>query len=255
MIQVARYQLTLVGKREITLNGQTVSYILKRSTRAKHVRFEMRRDTGLTVVIPRCDKIGRLTDILEAKRDWILNNLAKCSESRSLSAKKELQSGDTVPYLGRDLKVVSQQNHGNADGVKLERNTLVVNLKSANSRLNAALEQWYRAQAAKLLKKRVDKLSTQLGLSYNRLIIRGQKTRWGSCSYKGNLSFNWKLLMAPEPVIDYVIIHELTHLKEMNHTKSFWQLVAEHCPRWREHRKWLRDFEQTEFALYHGSIM
>ncbi|MEA3442918.1 MAG: M48 family metallopeptidase, partial [Chloroflexota bacterium] len=130
-----------------------------------------------------------------------------------------------------------------ANSIKLERNRLVVATGSASSRLNLVLEQWYRMQAAKLINERVDKLSARLGLTYNRIIIRGQKTRWGSCSHKGNLSFNWKLIMAPEPVIDYVIIHELTHLKEMNHTKRFWELVAEYCPRWCEHKKWLKDHE------------
>ena len=255
MVQVTHYQLTVVGKREVTLNGQTISYILKRSPRAKHVRFEMKRESGLTVVIPKSYEVGHLPGLLGAKQGWILSNLEKYSEVQSLRARKELKSGDTVPYLGRDLELVAQQNHENACSVKLERNTMVVNLTSTDSRLNTVLEQWYRMQAAKLLKKRADKLSAQLGLNYNRLIIRGQKTRWGSCSHKGNLSFNWKLIMAPEPVIDYVIIHELTHLKEMNHTKRFWQLVAEHCPQWREHRKWLRDFENTEFSLYRSSIM
>jgi predicted metal-dependent hydrolase len=76
---------------------------------------------------------------------------------------------------------------------------------------------------------------------------RGQKTRWRSCSQKGNLSFNWKLIMMPEPVIDYVIVHELAHLKEMNHTKRFWELVGKHCLEWRYHRKWLKD-HGVEFA-------
>ncbi len=93
----------------------------------------------------------------------------------------------------------------------------------------------------KLVEEKIDKLSAHLGVRYNRLVIRGQKTRWGSCSRKSNLSFNWKLIMAPEPVINYVIIHELAHLKEMNHTKRFWELVAQYCPRWREHKKWLND--------------
>ena len=143
--------------------------------------------------------------------------------------------------------MVKEQNNGNANSVKLEQNKLLVSLKSASSRLNVTLERWYRMQAVKLIGKRASELSPLLGLTYNRLVIRGQRTRWGSCSHKGNLSFNWKLLMAPEPVIDYVIIHELAHLKEMNHTKRFWELVAEYCPRWREHKKWLKDHE-TELA-------
>jgi len=233
----------MVGKRKITINGQTISYIIKRSARTKHVRLEMRPETGLTVVIPKSYKIGQLPDLLEAKGRWILDKLAKCGEVQPLYADKAVKSGDVIPYLGRDLEVVKRQDHRIADSVKLEQNRLVVSLRSATSRLNLVLEQWYRMQAAKLIKERADKLSARLGLTYNRVIIRGQKTRWGSCSHKGNISINWKLIMAPEPVIDYIIIHELAHLKEMNHTKRFWELVAEHCPRWPEHKKWLKDHE------------
>jgi len=248
MVQATYPRLTIVGKREIMLDGQTISCILKRSTRAKQVRLEIRRETGLTVVIPKSYKIGKLSSLLEIKQGWILSNLVKYKEVQSPPAERALKSGDIIPYLGKDLKVLTRQNDHNVDSVELQKNTLVVSLKSADSRLNVALEQWYRMQAAKLIKERTDKLSALLGVSYNRIIIRGQKTRWGSCSRKGNLSFNWKLLMTPEPVIDYVIIHELAHLKEMNHAKRFWTIVAEYCPQWRKHRKWLRGFEHTDFT-------
>lgn len=101
----------------------------------------------------------------------------------------------------------------------------------------------YRAEARKLIEEQLDKLSARLEVNCNRITIRGQKTRWGSCSQKGRLNFNWRLIMAPKPVIDYIVIHELAHLKEMNHSKKFWGLVAQHCPRWREHKKWLKDNE------------
>jgi hypothetical protein len=246
MVQKAP-QLTIVGERQITINGQTILYTVKRSARAKHVRLEVRQQTGLTVVTPNSYKLKHLSALLESKGNWILDKLTKYGQVQSLFDEKETKSGDTIPYLGRNLEVVTRQNRKNVNSVKLDRNKLVVTIGSANSRLNLVLEQWYRMQAAKLIKEKADKLSARLGLTYNRIIIREQKTRWGSCSHKGNLSFNWKLIMAPEPVIDYVIIHELAHLKEMNHTKRFWELVAEHCPRWREHKKWLKEHE-TELA-------
>ena len=119
-----------------------------------------------------------------------------------------------------------------------------------NGILELALERWYRTEAARLINERTDKLSSDMGISYKRIVIRGQKTRWGSCSRKKNLSFNWKLIMAPQPVLDYVIIHELIHLKEMNHSKKFWELVAQYCPGWREHKKWLKQHE----ADLHGRL-
>jgi predicted metal-dependent hydrolase len=137
--------------------------------------------------------------------------------------------------------VVTRLSEKNAESVNLERNRLVVNLMAGSNRLSLLLERWYRMQAAQLIEEKANNMSTHMGLKYGRLAIRGQKTRWGSCSQKGNLNFNWKLVMVPEPVIDYVVIHELAHLKEMNHTKRFWQLVEQYCPKWRNHRKWLRD--------------
>jgi predicted metal-dependent hydrolase len=237
-------QSALVEKRETIIKGQTITYTVRRSPRAKRVRLEVTPQTGLTVIIPHRYKIGQLSGLLKSKERWISSNLARFSHFQSLCAKKELKSGDTVPYLGRDLKLVKQENHSGADTVMLQGNMLAVSPGLfKNGILEMALEQWYRAQAAKLINERADKLSSQMGISYKRIVIRGQKTRWGSCSRKKNLSFNWKLIMAPEPVIDYVIIHELTHLKEMNHSKTFWELVARYCPRWPEYKKWLKQHE------------
>ena len=243
MVRPIRPRLTAAGKHKITISGQPIPYTIKHSARARHVRLEVRHGTDLTVVIPVSYKIRRLPDLLQANGRWILDKLARYGKVQSLCAHQELKSGDVIPYLGHDLEVVIRENHHNVDGVKLERDRLVVSQRSVSSTLNLAVEQWYRMQAAKLISERVNKLSARLGVTCNRVIIRGQKTRWGSCSQKGNLSFNWKLMMAPEPVIDYVIIHELAHLKEMNHSKRFWELVAQHCHRWRAHKKWLRQHE------------
>jgi len=244
MTQKTGHQSALIEKREASINGQTITYILKRSLRARHVRLEVRPQTGLSVIVPRSYNIGQLPRLLESKERWISSNLARFSHFQSLSADKELRSGDTIPYLGRDLELVKRENHDGVGSITLEENTLAVSpVLFKNGILKLALEHWYRTEAAKLINERADKLSSQMGISYKRIIIRGQKTRWGSCSRKKNLSFNWKLIMAPEPVLDYVIIHEFTHLKEMNHSKRFWKLVAQYCPRWREYKKWLKQHE------------
>lgn len=234
----------MVEKREASIDGRAITYTVKRSLRAKHVRLEVRPQTGLTVVVPHSYKIEQLPGLLKSKERWITNNLARCSHSQYLSAQKELRSGDTIPYLGRDLELVKGKNHSGIGSVTIEGNTLAVSPGLfKNGILELALEQWYRTEAAKLINNRADKLSSQMGINYKRIVIRGQKTRWGSCSHRKNLNFNWKLIMAPESVIDYVIIHELTHLKEMSHSKRFWELVSQYCPRWREYKKWLKQHE------------
>jgi predicted metal-dependent hydrolase len=243
MVHPSRGKSALLGTYKTILDSQTVPYAVKRSSRAKHARLEVRAATGLTVVIPDSYKISDIPDLLRKKERWILDKLAKDVKGHPVTEGKEPISGNFIPYLGRRLKVVTRHNPGTAVSVRLEKNRLLVDLDSRNGRLNLVLEWWYRQQAEKLIKKRVDELCPRLGVTYCRLTVRGAKTRWGSCSRKGNINFNWKLMMVPEPVVDYVIIHELAHLKEMNHSKNFWKLVTEHCPQWRKHRKWLKEHE------------
>ena len=234
----------MVEKRQTRINGQTITYTVKRSLRARHVRLDVRAQTGLTVVVPYSYNIAQLPGLLESRERWISSSLARYANFQSPYAEEGLGNGDTIPYLGRDLKLVRRENHSEVDSVTLEGNTLAVSHGLfKNGTLELALEHWYRGEAARLINGKVDRLSSQMGTHCKRVVIRGQKTRWGSCSHKKNLSFNWKLIMAPEPVVDYVVVHELAHLKEMNHSKRFWELVAQHCDKWREYRKWLRQHE------------
>ena len=110
----------------------------------------------------------------------------------------------------------------------------------------AAEERKSLAQkAAAVLPEKVQQFARQMGVTYGRITIRSQRTRWGSCSAKGNLSFNCLLMLCPEEVQDYVVIHELCHRKEMNHSAAFWTEVEKHCPSYRSHRKWLKDNGST----------
>lgn len=243
MVHKTRSLLASIIEGKITLNGRVISYKVKRSARVRRVRLEMRPESGLTVVIPKFYGIGKVTNLLKAKQDWILGNFAEYDKVQPQFARTEIEAGDAIPYLGRKLTVLTEESIGKTDCVRLEQNRLTASLTSASKKLNVILEQWYRIQAAKLITGKVEKWSARLDVRHNRITIRGQKTRWGSCSRKGNLSFNWKLLMAPEPVVDYVVIHELAHLKEMSHSKRFWELVAEQCSGWRELKKWLKTHE------------
>lgn len=240
MVDKVHSKFISVIEGKLTIRGRTIPYIVKRSTRAMRVLLEIRRDAGLTVVIPKLYSIERLHSLLREKEQWILDNVVACDKVASPSARKEIRVGDIVPYLGKEFKILTKQNNGKTNWVTLGRNSLIISLTCANTKLNVLLEQWYRTQAAKLIKEKVEKWNAKLDVSHNRITIRGQKTRWGSCSHKGNISFNWKLIMTPESVIDYVVIHELTHLRVMNHSKWFWQLVAQRCPGWKERRKWLK---------------
>lgn len=101
--------------------------------------------------------------------------------------------------------------------------------------------QRYRMTAGQVLQERTEHFARQMEVSFERISIRDQKTRWGSCSARGNLNFNWRLILAPSEVLDYVVVHELAHRREMNHSERFWKLVESVLPDYRERRKWLKE--------------
>jgi predicted metal-dependent hydrolase len=239
-VNTRQSRLTLIGKFKTAIHGKTIVYTLKRSFKARLIWLDIKWQTGLTVTVPDAYNIGRLPEYLELNWEWIERNMAKYCDSSSVIYQNSLQKENSIPYLGKFLEVTRKDNSPSVTTVKLERNHLVVNLNSqAGGGLDHELEQWYRKQADALIRKKVQDISVQMGLVYNRVVIRGQRTRWGSCSCKKNLNFNWRIIMAPEPVIDYVIVHELSHLKLMNHSKKFWRLVEIYCPKWHEYREWL----------------
>jgi len=233
-------QPILMGKYDITLGGRTISYTLKRSSKARLIWLDIKRKTGLTVTVPQNYNIKFLHEYLNLNASWILRNISRyCTEMPSASA-TATRSVNTVSYLGKKLKITENHNACGLNAVTLEQNRLVVSLHSSGKNISAQeLQQWMRKQATRMINDKVAKFAEEMGLKYNRVVIRDQRSRWGSCSWLKNLNFNWRLIMAPEPVMDYVIIHELCHLKEMSHSPAFWELVARYCPHWHEHRDWL----------------
>jgi len=211
------------------------------SPRSRYVRLEYRRG-NLTITVPRAYRRENIRQLIQDKRRWIVKTADRYGSGWPESASRELQYGDTVTYLGMDLALTQYPGHnGNAE-VVLEGNNLKVNAGSSTT-LHQVVANWYKQQAERLFKKRVEEIAGELGIKCGQVTVRKARTRWGSCSRKRNLSLNWKLVMAPPPIIDYVIIHELLHIKEMNHSPRFWKLVDEVCPGWREHRRWLREHE------------
>lgn len=123
-----------------------------------------------------------------------------------------------------------------------ERRTAADRSDSSNtSEAERAVGKWYRIRAKENIESRVKVFAAKIGESPNKVTIKAQKTRWGSCSSLGNLNFNWRLIMMPQKIIDYVVVHELCHLKEMNHSSAFWNRVEEIMPDYRNRRKWLKN--------------
>lgn len=230
-------KIKIIGINQIQLESKVIPYIVKRSLRSKLLWLRITREKGLIVTLPRYYKIELLDSYLKSKSNWILRAIKKIYNQQPENLDK---FSDQVSYLGISLNIVKKTNDRKVAEIKLEESRLVVDLDPCYQKGHAVeIENWLKEQAVRYINLKVLSLSAKMGLSYNKISIRNQKSRWGSCSHGKNLSFNWRLIMAPEPVIEYVIIHELSHLQEMNHSQAFWNLVENYCADAKKHRNWL----------------
>jgi predicted metal-dependent hydrolase len=205
-------------------------YRVRRSDRARRVRVSVDALGEVEVVLPRRSPERAAAAAVVELRPWIERRLAAASAVRAAIAAR----GAAVPYLGRDLELRPEAGRS-----RVHRRGDVL-LVPGDERAPAAIERWYRRAAGREIAPRLDAAVAALGTRYSTLTIRSQRTRWGSCSASGAMSFNWRLLLAPEPVLDYVVWHEACHLRVMDHSASFWSLVRQHCPAYEDHRRWLR---------------
>ena len=150
---------------------------------------------------------------------------------------------DRPGVVWRDLEPIPIEIALSARGAsaRLRNGRLVVgDVPEADAR--EAIERWYRREARRQITESAEREAARLRVTFRAIAIRDQQTRWGSCSRRGTLSFNWRLAIAPREVREYVVIHELCHLRELNHSTASWQLVATAMPGWEEHKRWLAEY-------------
>jgi predicted metal-dependent hydrolase len=220
----------------------SLAYSIRRSERARHARILVGGD-GVEVVLPRRFPLRDVDAFVEQKRPWIERTLRRMAQSEVEQPAARLQNGGEVPYLGERLPLRVTVEPGRVrPHVGWRGGTLRVAVaRPGTAALRAALERWYRRQARAEVTARLDAAVERAGSDYSSLQIRGQRTRWASCSSRGSMSFNWRLLLAPAEILDYVVEHEVAHLDIQDHSARFWRLLGERCPSWREHERWLRD--------------
>jgi predicted metal-dependent hydrolase len=209
---------------------EPVIYQVRRSDRARRVRVTVDAARGIEVVLPRRAPEREAAAAIRELRPWIDRRVAELQPARAAIAAR----GDTVPYLGRTLTL-----RGELGRQRVTRRGDVLLVPDGADR-ELAIERWYRRAARSEIEPRLQRACALAGSSYSALTIRGQRTRWASCSRSGAMSFNWRLLLAPEPVLDYVVWHEVCHLEVMDHSPRFWRLLAARSPGYREHLRWLR---------------
>lgn len=194
-------------------------YVIRRSPRARRTRLTVTEEGEALVVLPLRASEREAADLYNRHRDWVKRQQARMEEKRIQLATRPSLAAGRVLMINGEARVVRVRND-------LERQ---------------AMEQRLRREARTVLSQRVAIRAWQMGVAPTSLQIRDQKSRWGSASRNGTLSFSWRLLLCPPDVLDYVVVHELAHLRWSGHGKRFWGLVERHYGDHQEARRWLRD--------------
>jgi len=218
-----------------------VEYSVRRSDRARRARIQVTAD-GVEVVVPRRLPMREVEPFIAEKKPWIDRTLRRLREAEAERPETELEDGGQVPYLGELLLLRVKVEPGRTrPHVARRGEVLVVKVaEDGPEAIAGALEAWYRRQARAEVERRLNAACARAGTSYSRLSIRAQRTRWASCSSSGAMSFNWRLLLAPAEILDYVVEHEVCHLSIHDHSPRFWNLLAARMPEYREHERWLK---------------
>lgn len=212
-----------------------IPYRVRRSSRARRVRVWVHPDGEVEVVLPERSPARAAAEAMAELAPWVERQRSRVAETR---ARVEERPVGVVPYLGIDLRLQAEPGR-----TRVHRRGDVLHVPALGT--PEALERWYRRAARDEVIPRLNEAVQLLGVSYQRVTIRNQRTRWGSCSTMGSMSFNWRLLLAPEPVLDYVVWHEACHLRVMDHSPRFWSLLENHLPDYQKQRWWLRRHGST----------
>lgn len=210
-----------------------INYTVEKSKR-KTMTVVVKGDGSVVVRAPRSMPDWQIERFVDAKQDWIQKAVAEIKGRRSRFSPFSLEEGGTMLYFGRALKVeVAQGKRAYISGDFLF-------IPDTDNRRDCVI-RLMKAELLKYMKLRVDYYSRLMQVTPTALKIGSAKTRWGSCSAKNSLNFSYRLCMCPDCVIDYVIVHELAHIKHHDHSASFWRYVAEFMPQYKKMKNWLRD--------------
>jgi len=223
-----------------------VGYTVERSKRISGLKISVDAERGAVVTAPLHCRAGYIEKFVREKAQWIEEKLRLLENQAGCRVPREFVNGEKLFYLGERYTLMVGKATG-ASGVLLRDREIHVTVDEAENGpggvvVKNELIKWYRERARQIIIDRVDLFAAVAGHKPAAVKIKKQKSRWGSCSSKGNLNFNWKLVMAPLEVIDYVVVHELCHLTRPDHSAEFWRLVAALAPDYKKKRRWLREF-------------
>ena len=229
----------------VRLGTVDVPYVFKRVPRRRHVHILVDDEGTLEVRAPWRFSLRKAREVLRENERWVSETLDAVRER--LAQRPRLVTGTRLPLLDGSLRLdvrpraqIDMFECARPWRGRAERRGTVLRISVTSlgeGALRALIERWYRREAATHLSARVEHFSPRLGVRPSKLTIRGQRSRWGSCSGKGTVSLNWRLMMVPGALADYVVVHELCHLRHMDHSPDFWAMVSGVVPDYRERRR------------------
>lgn len=219
-----------------------INYRINRSKkRKKTISLQVRSESEIIVSAPCSTPAADISRFVEEKQKWIKKIIQKQKEDISKNKVREYQTGENFLYLGHSYPLeVFFEPFENA-GVVFWNNRFYLNAQDNKELKKYYFVSWYKKKAAEYIMQRIDFYSRLLKLQPGNIRITSAESRWGSCSEDNNLAFSFRLIMAPPAIIDYVIVHELAHIREKNHASNFWRLVESVIPEYKNHRRWLRE--------------
>ncbi len=206
-------------------------------SRRKSIALIVQPDGELIVRAPKRATQKQINSLIEKHAGWIEKKKMQAKEVQALFAPHRFLEGESFSFLGENYPLVFTD---------LEKPTLILDkefqlARPVQGKAEVIFEQWYKKKAREIFTARVKYYSQKHDFSYQKVKLSSAKKRWGSCSTKGNLNLTWRLVMMPLEIIDYVIVHELAHLREPNHSKAFWAVVEKILPDYKIRRKWLKE--------------
>lgn len=214
-----------------------VNYSIVYSNR-KTMSIVIERDRSVVVRVPHNTSEDVITQEIEKRKRNILRKINHIQKYPLEKQTKEFVSGESLLYLGKPYQLFVVDKPIN--GVIFDSKFIIS--KQNQKRAKQLFKDWYQNSAAEIIVPKAISIAKQIGVSYNKINILDLKYRWGSCTPKDNIHFNWRLIKAPMNVIEYIIVHELTHLLEANHTSEFWNRVRTSLPRYSSAKKWLMNY-------------
>lgn len=221
------------------IHTESYTVLVERTSRRKTASIKV--DEGeVLIVVPKLLEQEKIDKILADKHTWIVDKLAQY-QATSPATLREYVSGESLPYLGRNyrLKVLT----GDLTPTKLVNGRITVTVPDPSTQahyIRRALVNWYKRHADKKIREKVERYKSLVGVETGVVRIKEFKSRWGSCTPYGDLEFNWVIVMAPNRVVDYVVVHELCHLIHHDHSPQFWKEIERVMPDYQEYKGWLR---------------